>query len=107
MAAEERKAALERERTGRGVLGRKAVLRQSPFSCPNSCKERRGLRPRVATRDKWRRIELLQCKNRFQQRYREAYERRRRGELNVRFPYGSYQLAVQGLVKCEPCPALE
>jgi hypothetical protein len=101
VAAEERKAAQERERTGRRVLGRKAILRQSPFSCPKSCKARRGLKPRVATRDKWRRIELLQRNKRFQQRYLEAYERRRAGELDVVFPYGTYQLAQLKLVRVE------
>lgn len=103
----EQKAAEERRRTGKRVLGRKAVLRQSPFSCPKSFARRRGLRPRVATRNKWLRIELLQRGKRFAALYRDARERRRAGELDVVFPYGSYELARRGLVRCNPPPELE
>lgn len=105
--AEERKAAEERARTGKKVLGRKAVLRQSPYSCPKSYSARRGLRPRVAARNKWLRIEQLQRNKQFQQSYREAYRRRRRGELEVEFPYGTYELVRQGLVRCKPPPPFE
>jgi len=104
---QERKAAEERQRTGRRIVGRKAILRQSPYSCPKSCTPRRGLRPRVATRNKWRRIELLQQNKLFVWRYREAYERRCAGDLNVLFPHGTYLLLRQGLVRCESAPALE
>ncbi len=38
VAEEERKAAEERQRTGQRILGRKAVLRQSPYSSPKSFK---------------------------------------------------------------------
>jgi len=107
VAEQEQKAAAERQEAGTRIVGRKAILRSSPYSCPKSITERRGLKPRVATRDKWRRIELLQRKKDFQERYREAYEQRRAGELDVLFPHGSYKLAVQGLVRCEPPPALE
>lgn len=107
VAAEEKKAALERERTGQRILGRKAILRQSPYSCPKSYTRRRGLRPRVATKDKWRRMELLGRNKRFLERYRKAYERRRAGEHDVVFPYGTYQLASHGLVRVEPAPTLE
>ena len=107
VAEAEQKAAQERERTGKRVLGRKAILRQSPYSCPKSCTERRGLRPRVATRNKWRRIELLNANKDFLIRYREALRRRRAGELDVVFPYGTYKLRVLGLARCESPPALE
>ncbi len=83
------------------MLGRKAILRQSPFSCPKSFAERRGLRPRVASKNKWRRIEMLQADKHFQQRYREAYRRRSAGDLEVLFPLGTYKLRVQGMVSCE------
>ncbi len=63
----------------------------------------------MATRNKWRRIELLQQSKRFQLRYRAAYERRCAGDLDVMFPYayGTYRLVRQGLVRCESPPALE
>ena len=104
VAAEEHKAAMRRKELGIPVLGRKAVLRQSPFSCPKTCVDRRTLRPRVASKNKWRRIELILRNKRFHQRYRDAYTRHRAGEPNVVFPHGSYKLRVQGLVRCEPPP---
>ena len=102
--AEEKKAANQREELGVRVLGRKAILRQSPFSCPKTCVDRRALRPRVASKNKWRRIELILRNKRFHQRYRDAYKRHRAGERDVLFPHGSYKLQVQGLVRCEPPP---
>ena len=107
VAEAERKAALERERTGRRVVGRKAILRQSPYACPRSYTRRRGLRPRVASRNQWLRIEQLQRNKCFQQGYRRAYERRRAGKRPVLFPFGTYSLARQGLVRCKPPPVLE
>jgi len=105
VAEQEQQAANERAATGTRVLGRKAILRQSPFSCPKTCVDRRGLRPRVASRDKWRRIERLRANKAFQRSYREAYNRRRAGETDVVFPYGTYKLHVQGLVRCAAPPA--
>ena len=107
VAAEERQAAEERARTRRHIVGRKAILRQSPYSCPKTCSPRRGMRPRVAARNKWRRIELLNANKEFQQRYREALERRRESKRSVVFPAGTYQLKELGLVRCAPPPALE
>ena len=101
VAAVERKAAAERKATGR-----KAILRQSPYSCPKSCSPRRRLRPRVASPNKWRRIELLQADQGFNRRYRQCLEARRAGasELAVVFPRGTYKLRLLGFVRCEPPP---
>ncbi len=104
VAAEEGEAAKQREELGVRVVGRKAILRQSPFSCPKTCVDRRALRPRVASRNKWRRIELILRNKRFHERYRAAYARHCAGEPSVLFPHGSYKLHVQGLVRCEPPP---
>ena len=104
---EEEAAARARQAEGKRVLGRKAILRQSPFSCPKSFAVRRGLRPRVASKNKWRRIELLQANKDFQRRYREAYRQRRAGDQAVVFPLGTYKLRVHGLVCCESAPARE
>jgi len=103
---EEKKAAEERARTSSRVLGRKAVLRQSPFACPKTISERRGMRPRVASRNKWRRIELLKANKKFARSYRKAYERRRAGDFEVEFPYGTYQLRTLMLVRCQQGPPL-
>ncbi len=103
VAAVERKAAAERKASGRKIVGRKAILRQSPYSCPKSHKPRRGLRPRVAARNKWRRIELLQANKAFIARYKKCLEARRAGvpEVDVAFPHGTYKLRLLGLVHCE------
>ena len=102
--AEESKAAQARKIDGLSIVGCKALRRQSPFSHPKTCVDRRVLRPRVATKNKWLRIEMLSRNKRFQQRYRDAFLRRRAGKVDVLFPYGSYQLRVLGLVRCEPPP---
>jgi len=106
VAAAEQKAAAERKATGRKVLGRKAILRQSPYSCPKSCSPRRRLRPRVASPNKWRRIEMLQADQAFIRRYKECLDARRGGasELDVVFPLGTYKLRLLGLVRCEAPP---
>jgi len=104
VAQEEAKAADVRKAGGRRVLGRKAVRRQSPFSYPKTNSERLGLRPRVASKNKWRRIEMLKRNKHFQDCYRRAYARRCAGNADVLFPHGSYKLRVQGLVRCEPPP---
>ncbi len=83
------------------VVGRKTILNRSAFSCPKSSAQRRGLRPRVASKNQWRRVELLQANRRFQQRYRAAYTLRREGDHDVLFPQGTYRLRLQGLVRCE------
>lgn len=102
VAQEEAKAADVRKTEGRRVLGSKAVRRQSPFSHPKTTSDRRRLRPRVASKNKWRRIEMLQRNRHFQDCYRRAYARRAAGDVDVLFPYGSYKLRLQGLVRCEP-----
>jgi len=105
LAEQERKAAEQRQRTGGKIVGRKAILRRSPYSCPTSCSERRALRPQVATKNKRRRIELLKALEHFRSSYRQAFDRRRGGNTDVLFPFGTFKLRVQGLVCCAPAPA--
>jgi len=107
VSLEEKKAAELRTKTNGRIVGRKAILRQSPFSCPKTSTERRGLRPRVASRNKWRRIELLKANRSFLRSYRRAYERRRSGGVEVEFPYGTYQLRKLELVRCQQGPPLQ
>jgi hypothetical protein len=104
VALEEKKAAELRRQTNGRIVGRKAILRQSPFSCPRTATQRRGLRPRVASRNKWRRIELLKANRSFLRSYRSAYERRRAGGVEVEFPYGTYQLRKLQMVCCQQGP---
>jgi REP-associated tyrosine transposase len=83
--------AAERARTGRRVLGRRAVLAQSWRDSPATVEPRRNLRPRVATRCKWARIEALMRNRAFVVDYASARERWRNGITAV-FPAGTYWL---------------
>ena len=89
--AVEREREAERARTGRRVLGRRAVLAQSWRDCPASVEPRRNLRPTVAARCKWARIEALLRNRAFTREYASARERWRHGMPAV-FPPGTYWL---------------
>ncbi len=89
--AVEAELAAERQRTGRRVCGRRAVLAQSWRSQPASHEPRRNLRPRVATRSKWARIEALLRNRVFIAVYTSAREQWRDGTPVV-FPPGTYWL---------------
>ena len=89
--AVELERAAERARTGRRVLGRRGVCAQSWRASPASVEPRRNLRPRVATRCKWARIEALMRNRAFVVDYASARERWRNGIAAV-FPAGTYWL---------------
>jgi REP element-mobilizing transposase RayT len=91
VAAVEAECARERQRTGRRVCGRRAVLAQSWRNHPNSQEPRRNLRPRVASRSKWARIEALLRDRAFVAAYASARDRWREG-VSVEFPAGTYWL---------------
>ena len=81
----------ERRRTGRRVLGRRAVLQQSWRGYPSSVEPRRTLRPQVASRSKWHRIEALLRNRAFIEDYIRARDAWRQGNM-VAFPPGTYWL---------------
>ncbi len=81
----------ERARTGRGVVGRRQILRTAWQTSPTTKEPRRDLRPRVATRDKWLRIATLQRNKEWQIEYQEARAKWLSG-LPAEFPYGTYWL---------------
>ena len=94
---QERVAAFETEhdatrlKTGRRVVGRGRVLRQSWRDCPTSHEPRRSLRPRVAARSKWARIQTLQRNVEFVTAYRHARAVWLAG-TPIPFPAGTYWL---------------
>jgi hypothetical protein len=71
--------AAERQRTGTRVLRRRAVLAQSWCQQPQSCEPRRTLRPRVASPNKWARMEALMRNCTFVDDYADARARWRDG----------------------------
>jgi REP element-mobilizing transposase RayT len=98
-ALAEREKEAVREARG-GFLGVARVLAQEPTGRPRSGEVRRGLNPRVAARDKWKRIEALGRLAEFLRSYRAAWKARRAGETRVTFPPGTYLLRVLHGVPC-------
>jgi len=96
---EERYAA-RRLRDGTRILGRRAVLKQSPWDKPKGHEPKRGMKPRVACKDKWRRIAMLQRSKAWLQQYRAALVSYRAGNRSVVFPWGTWQLFVERHVVC-------
>lgn len=91
IAAAEAEIAAERHRTGRRVLGRRGVLEQSWRAQPTSPEPRRNLRPRVAARSKWTRLEALFRNRAFLAAYATARAAWRDG-MATTFPVGTYWL---------------
>jgi hypothetical protein len=83
--------AAKRQRTGRTVVGWRAVLAQSWRSQPASHEPRRNLRPRMAAPSKWARIEALLRNRAFVAAYTRARERWRDGMPSM-FSPGTYWL---------------
>jgi REP element-mobilizing transposase RayT len=83
-------------------LGVTRVTAQSPFARPRAGEPRFQLSPRVAARDKWRRIELLQQLKRFLSDYSEALRLWREGKVDPVFPHGTYLMRVAHGVACAP-----
>jgi REP element-mobilizing transposase RayT len=86
---------------GKQFMGAHRVSRQKHTDRPRSREPRRGLNPRVATRDKWRRMEALGRRADFLRAYREALDKLRRGVRDVVFPPGTYMLRVHLRVSCQ------
>jgi REP element-mobilizing transposase RayT len=82
-------------------LGRNKVLSQRPWGRPASGEPRRQLNPRIASRDKWKRIEALCRLGEFVAAYREALRRFCAGCRDACFPRGTYLLRVRHGVRCE------
>jgi len=91
VAEMEQTLADQRQRAGRRVLGRRAVLHQSWRDSPTTHEPRRNLRPRVAARNVWARVEALLRLRDFLDAYREARARWSTG-FSATFPPGTYWL---------------
>jgi putative transposase len=103
ITAVEEQCARERMQSGRRVLGRRGILRQSWRDTPTSCEPRRNLRPRVAARDKRDRIAALSRNKEWQREYRSKRLLWLAG-FDVEFPYGTYWLARFAGVRVKPPP---
>lgn len=110
VAAIENEKRKERAETGRRVIGRGRVLRQSWRDSPTSHEPRRTLKPRVAARSKWHRIEVLQRNKAFVSEYKAArlawYARLAwLASIPVVFPAGTNWLRRFANVPVAPLPA--
>lgn len=105
VAAIEQEEARQRKASGRYVIGRYAVLRQSWRESPTSREPRRGLRPTFAARSLWARLEAIQRKREFVAAYRFARAALLAGKP-IPFPHGTYWLARFMGVVVEPSEKL-
>jgi REP element-mobilizing transposase RayT len=85
---------------GRRVLGAARALAQSPFARPARREARFRLNPRLAARDKWKRLEGLLRLKRFEEMYRQALASWREGAHDVVFPAGTYLMRVLHGAQC-------
>jgi REP-associated tyrosine transposase len=96
----EDRAAADLEREGRATVGARRVLAQKPHARPAMGEPRRALSPRVACRNKWRRIEALQRLEEFGDAYRDALRKWRAGVRDILFPSGTWLMRVQHAALC-------
>lgn len=80
-----------RHSQGRRILGRAEVLRQRPTDRPQSWEARRQLNPRIASVNKWARVEAIQRDRTFLAAYRGARDLWKAGVAAL-FPSGTYWL---------------
>ena len=97
----EKVAARERQRSGMSVLGREAILAQSPFSQPRSFERRRGLDPKIAARDTEPRLEAIVRLKTFHAAHKTAREGWLVGQ-DVVFPFGTWKLRAFASVARAP-----
>jgi REP-associated tyrosine transposase len=102
LAARESSASAAAGAPQRRFLGIAAVLAQSPSARATDPEPRRALSPRIAARDRWKRIEALTRLRGFLDRYRAAWTARRAGDLAALFPPGTYLLRIAHNVPCAP-----
>ena len=96
----EGRVAAEHEHERRCFLGPRRVLAQNPNARPAPGEPRRSVSPRVACRNKWKRIGALLRLAEFGCAYRDALAAWRAGVRDAVFPAGTWQMRVQHGVCC-------
>ena len=92
VAAREKVASTERARTGRRVVGCRALRAQHWNDAPTKPRPRGQLNPTIAARSRWARVEALGRNRAFLDAYRAARKRWCAGEPAT-FPPGTYWLS--------------
>jgi len=101
VSAEERELRQLAKNEGRKFMGAKAVKAQNVYSSPKTPAPKRGISPRVACKDKWRRIEVLMRLKQFTETYQEKRKEFLDGVADVLFPAGTYQMVRQYGARCQ------
>jgi REP element-mobilizing transposase RayT len=96
----EDQAAAELAGAGRSFLGVARLLAQKPSARPAAGEPRRALSPRLACRNKWKRIEALLRLKEFGRAYRQALQAWRAGARDALFPPGTWLMRVHHRVCC-------
>lgn len=104
IAAREEEGRQTAREKGIRFLGRRAILKQARHAVPKSRERRFQISPRVACKDKWRRIERLRANRAWLEEYEPCYRRWRAGERDVVFPYGTNKMRAQHGVRVAPRP---
>jgi REP element-mobilizing transposase RayT len=102
LTAVEEQTARERAAKGRGFLGARAVLAQDVEARPVSEEPIGGLNPRIACRDRWKRVEAIHRLKAFLSDYRAAWQSFSSGVRDAVFPAGTYWMRVAYGVQCAP-----
>jgi REP-associated tyrosine transposase len=105
IAEREQKAAALRREKNIPLVGRKKIRTQSAFDSPNTQVPRRGLRPRVATKNKQLRMKILARLEAFQRAYEAARAKLPFTVRKILFPEGTYQLIRRHLALAPPATA--
>jgi REP element-mobilizing transposase RayT len=93
-------ARAEASASGRGFLGLARILKARPRARPKDREPRGELSPKIACKDKWKRIEALGRLASFLQAYRVALGAWRSGRRDVEFPAGTYMMRVVHRAAC-------
>jgi putative transposase len=85
---------------GRVFMGVRKVMAQNPLAVPAPGEPRRGLKPRIASRSQWKRLEAIGRLRTFLAEYRKAWRAFKKGERATIFPEGTYLMRVAYGVAC-------
>jgi putative transposase len=102
LKAREAEICAKLRRAGRRFLGAARVWAQRFTDTPRTVEARRVLSPRIACRNKWRRIESLQRCKQWLADYRDAWRKWIAGVRDVVFPAGTYQMVRRHGVAVAP-----
>ena len=100
----EDRIAAERAAARRALVGVGRILGQKTTARPAPIEPHRAMSPRVACRDRWRRMEILQRLQDFTRDHRAALERWRAGVRDAVFPAGTWAMRVLHGAQCSPAP---